>query len=237
MFAGILGWWAEASVRNAERFAAARTLRMDLCRVADLLRKAVDECSWAALVDLSLPSWTQEVRAALAQFSSTEKWNLIEDSVFDITVLDQEKRRKLATFAAAEASIKDRDGNVSEFGRRVFLARGGQLDEPMDDKIMSVARKALEEANGAAEILNWKSVPSPLSKTKLSGSIRDYLRSHIPGFTLALLAVAVAVGIAVFAATRPTPPTTPPLATRVANSLQSGLAGTTGRFTACEPTR
>jgi hypothetical protein len=80
-------------------------------------------------------------------------------------------------------------------------------------------------------------VPSPLSRTKLSSSIRDYLRSHIPGLTLALLAVAAAVGIAVFAATRPTPPTPPTLAARVAESLQSGVAGTTGRFAACEPTR
>jgi hypothetical protein len=236
LFAGILGWWGETSARNAERFAAARTLRKDLCRVAEQLQKAIDEDSWVWLVDLSLPSWTQEARAAIAQFSSTEKWKLIEELVFNITLLDQEKKRKLATLAAAEIDL-DSEGNVTEFGGQVFLAKAGQLNEPVDETIRATATEVLEDVDKAAEILNWDSVPSPLSRTKLSSSIGSYLRSHIPGLTLVLLTVAVAVGIAVFAATRPTPPTPPTLAARVADSLQSGLAGTTGRFAACEPIR
>jgi hypothetical protein len=232
LLAGILGWWADTSARNAARFAAARTLRMDLRRVADQLQKGINDKSWKWFVDLSLPSWTPEVRASLAQFCRTEKWDLIEDSVFQINLLDQEKRTKLATLAAADVSVQDSQGQVSNLGRRVLLAKGGQLDEPLSAKMEAVATEAVKNSTTVAKNLNWDRVPSPLSSTKISRiSLKNYLRSHVLGLALAVLALAALASLGVLASRQPTT-----LAERVADSLQSGLAGTTGHFAACEPT-
>jgi hypothetical protein len=101
VLAGVVDWRTKTYARNAQAFAAARTLRRDLKGVGKKLTEAKRNGTWRPLDDLSLPSWGERQRAALAlQLSSTE-WQAVEKAVFAVSQFAAAKQRILSRRAAS----------------------------------------------------------------------------------------------------------------------------------------